>query len=166
MKLILKSNNFEDDVMDNIFWNCRKYILSAKDKTLIQEHVFGSIVKDKIRSFDLPSNLFEIEHDSEYIPLTNLEKQSWFIRNRLTNKVLIGVNHMNLWKDRNSVNLFEKYMNFKSESENVEIVCIVASSIFHTSERSKTFKLFKTGFDSNRLCYINGLKKVIDDRFG
>lgn len=62
--------------------------------------------------------------------------------------------------------LFLLYFSLHNQnSENSKLLCVVCNKTLLKSNKNKTFKLFKVGFENNTLCYLNNLQNIIYSYF-
>ena len=47
----------------------------------------------------------------------------------------------------------------------MKTVCVVCKKAIITNKDTKCYKIFKTGFENKTLCYLKGLKEIINDFF-
>jgi hypothetical protein len=92
------------------------------------------------------------------------EIPDWYILDKTTHRVLIGMNQLDLWSGGHQINRGFKYIN-NNENINAKIVCVVCNKVQLKSTKNKIFKLFQMGFTNNTLCYINNLKNIIESYF-
>lgn len=79
-----------------------------------------------------------------------------------TDKILIGMNQLDLWNGGQQLNRFSKYIeNNKHNNEKSKLLCIVCNEIQFKSKNNKCYKLFEMGFKNNTLCYLNNLRNII-----
>ena len=111
-------------------------------------------------------NRFEIcfEKKCEY-HLTS-EIPDWYILEKSSNKIIIGMNQLDLWGGGHQLNRGSKYLeNNEHNTEHSKLLCVICNEIEFKSEKNKAFKLFQTGFKNNTLCYINNLHQIITSYF-
>ena len=155
-----KINNKEIDVIINDYYY---ELIPAGTKGVIRGNKFNRIVKKIIEDLNLNENEFEVcfEKKCEYFP-TN-EIPDWFIFQKKTKKVIIGMNQLDLWNGGHQLNRGFKYINQK-QCENFKFLCVVCNKI-QFKKKNKVFTLFEIGFNNNTLCYLNNLENIIFDYF-
>jgi hypothetical protein len=114
----------------------------------------------------LDEKLFEICFEKECNLCVTSEKPDWYIIEKETKKVIVGMNQLDLWNGGAQSNRGSKYIiENKHNTENSKLLCVVCNKIKINSEKNKAYKLFKTGFDNDTLCYIKNLKIIIKTYF-
>ena len=130
-------------------------------KGAIRGNLFNDLVKQKILSLKLGD-----EYVTEFEKKTDVfqtdEIPDWTITKN--NKVLVGMNQMDLWSGGQQINRGSKYILQNKESDNGKIVSVVCSFI-QCKKENKAFKILEKGFRNSTLCYLNGLEKIIKDYF-
>ena len=105
---------------------------------------------------------FEKKCDDHY----TTEIPDWYILEKSTNKIIIGMNQLDLWGGGQQINRGSKYIeNNKHNNKNSKLLCVVCNEIQFKSKKNKAYKLFKTGFENNTLCYLNNLQNIINTYF-
>ena len=90
----------------------------------------------------------------------------WYILEKSTNKIIIGMNQIDLWSSRQQFNRGLKYLiDNKHNNKNSKLLCVICNEIQFKSKKNKAYKLFETGFDNNTLCYLNNLQHIITTYF-
>ena len=94
------------------------------------------------------------------------EIPDWYILEKSTNKIIIGMNQLDLWGGGQQLNRGSKYIkNNKHNNENSKLLCVVCNEIQFKSKKNKAYNLFKSGFENNTLCYLNNLQNIITSYF-
>jgi hypothetical protein len=136
-------------------------LIPAGTKGVIRGNKFNKLVKQFITKLDLDTNRFEIcfEKKCEYHITTEIP--DWYILEKSTNKIIIGMNQLDLWGGGQQLNRGSKYIeNNKHNNKNSKLLCVICNEIqFKT--KNKAYKLFEIGFDNNTLCYLNNLNHII-----
>lgn len=60
---------------------------------------------------------------------------------------------------------FKYLFNNSLNNENNKLLCVICNKILFTSNKNKSFKLFKKGFENNTLCYLGNLQNIIKMHF-
>ena len=153
-----------------------KYISDETKQKIIQEYLinlipagtnkFNNIVKRFITILNLNQDRFEICFEKKCkIHLTS-EIPDWYILEKSTNKIIIGMNQLDLWSGGHQINRASKYIeNNKHNNQNSKLLCVVCNEIQFKNNKNKIFKIFETGFKNNTLCYINNLENIINIYF-
>jgi hypothetical protein len=114
----------------------------------------------------LDNKRFEICFEKQCSIINTSEKPDWYILDKNKNKVLIGMNQLDLWRGGQQLNRGSKYLiNNKINSENSKLLCVVCNKIKFNSDKNKAFKLFEIGFTNNTLCYLKNLPNIINKYF-
>ena len=127
---------------------------------------FNAIVKDCIEKINLNNDRFEICFEKKCEYHITSEIPDWYVREITTNKIIIGMNQLDLWNGGQQINRGFKYLEEnKHNNENSKLLCVVCNPQQFKSKISKVYKLFKIGFENNTLCYINNLQNIITSYF-
>ena len=127
-------------------------------KGVIRGNKFNKIVKTFITNLKLDDR-FEIYFEKKCEEYLTTEIPDWYILEKSTNKIIIGMNQLDLWGGGQQLNRGSKYLENKND-ENIKLLCVVCNEIeFKT--KTKAFKLFEIGFRNNTLCYLNNLENII-----
>jgi hypothetical protein len=110
-------------------------------------------------------NNFNIEN-IDFLACNTLLYSNWNnyydILHKETNKILIGMNQLDLWGGGHQTNRGSKYLLDNTlNTENCRILCVVCNQIQFKSKKNKTYKLFEVGFENNTLCYLKNLQNII-----
>ena len=138
-------------------------LIPAGTKGVIRGNKFNKIVKKFITELALDEDLFEICFEKNCEGHFTTEKPDWYILEKSTNRIIIGMNQLDLWGGGQQLNRGSKYIN-KDSNENSKLLCVVCNEIQFKS-KNKTYKLFETGFENNTLCYLNNLQNIITSYF-
>ena len=156
----------EDDIKTKILREYLLQLIPPGTKGVIRGNRFNNLVKQFIKKLELDLNRFEIcfEKKCEY-HLTS-EIPDWYILEKSSNKIIIGMNQLDLWGGGHQLNRGSKYLeNNEHNTEHSKLLCVICNEIEFKSEKNKAFKLFQTGFKNNTLCYINNLHQIITSYF-
>lgn len=109
---------------------------------------------------------YEICFEKQCSLVKTSEKPDWYILDKTKNKVLIGMNQLDLWSGGQQLNRGSKYLiNNEINTENSKLLCVVCNKIIFNSVQNKAFKLFEVGYTNNTLCYIKNLSNLINEYF-
>jgi len=142
-------------------------LIPAGTKGVIRGNKFNNIVKQFITKLALDTDRFEIgfEKKCEGHCATD-EIPDWYILEKPTNKIIIGMNQVDLWGGGQQLNRGSKYIeNNTHNNENSKLLCVVCNEIQFKSKQNKAYQLFETGFKNNTLCYLNNLQNIIISYF-
>lgn len=141
-------------------------LIPAGTKGIIRGNKFNNIVKQFITKLALNTDRFEICFEKKCESHFTTETPDWYILEKSTNKIIIGMNQLDLWGGGHQLNRGSKYIeNNKHNNENSKLLCVVCNEIQFKSKKNKAYKLFKTGFENNTLCYLNNLQNIITSYF-
>ena len=135
-------------------------------KGVIRGNKFNNIVKQFIKKLDLDTNRFDICFEKKCDTHFTSEIPDWYILEKSTNKIIIGMNQLDLWGGGQQLNRGFKYIeNNKHNNINSKLLCVVCNEIQFKSKKNKIYKLFEIGFENNTLCYLNNLQNIITSYF-
>jgi Ca2+-binding EF-hand superfamily protein len=141
-------------------------LIPAGTKGVIRGNKFNNIVKQFITKLELDTDRFDIYFEKKCEGHFTTEIPDWYILEKLTNKIIIGMNQLDLWGGGQQLNRGFKYIeNNKHNNVNSKLLCVVCNEIQFTSKNNKAYKLFETGFENDTLCYINNLENIINKYF-
>jgi hypothetical protein len=164
---ILEKFHITNDKKELIINDYLSELIPAGTKGVIRGNKFNNIVKKTIKDMHLDNKLFEICFEKQCSLINTSEIPDWFILDRINNKILIGMNQLDLWRGGQQLNRGSKYLiNNKINSENSKLLCVVCNDIkFNSNNKSKAYKLFEIGFTNNTLCYLKNLPNIISEYF-
>ena len=118
--------------------------------------------------FNMESERFEVcfEEICEKYPTSEIP--DWYIREKSTDKIIIGMNQLDLWNGGQQTNRGSKYLIDNSHNnENSKLLCVICNKIQFKPQKNKNkkYQLFEAGFKNNTLCYLNNIKNIIDEFF-
>ena len=163
-ELLIKYTN--EETTQKIIQEYLVQLIPAGTKGVIRGNKFNNIVKQFITKLDLDTNRFEICFEKKCDTHFTSEIPDWYILEKSTNKILIGMNQLDLWGGGQQLNRGFKYIeNNKHNNINSKLLCVVCNEIQFKSKKNKAYKLFKIGFENNTLCYLNNLQNIITSYF-
>jgi hypothetical protein len=163
LKEVLDKNEIDDEKINNIIKDYLLKLIPPGTKGVIRGNKFNNIIKDYIINLKLDTDIYDIQFETKHKEFLTDEIPDWYIYNKKTKKIIIGMNQLSLWGGGQQTNRGSKYIqNCSYNSNTVKLLCVVANDIKITSVLNKEYKLFETGFNNNTLCYLNGLKDVIN----
>jgi hypothetical protein len=137
-------------------------LIPAGTKGVIRGIKFNNIIKNKIMNLQLDSEKFEICFEKKCESHITSEIPDWYIIEKLTNKIIIGMNQLDLWGGGQQTNRGSYYLeNNKHNNENSKLLCVVCYEIQFKTNTSKAYKLVELGFKHNTLCYLNNLENIV-----
>lgn len=141
-------------------------LIPAGTKGVIRGNKFNKIIENLINSFELNKDTFDVCFEKKCEKHITNEIPDWYILEKSTDKIIIGMNQLDLWGGGQQLNRGSKYIiNNQNNSEKSKLLCVVCNKIQLKSNKNKTFNLFKVGFENNTLCYPNNLKNIIYSYF-
>lgn len=150
---IIKNNIINDYLLE---------LIPPGTKGVIRGNKFNNIIKNYILNLNLDKNRFIISFEKKCDYFITDEIPDWYIYDLYNNKVIIGMNQLDLWNGGQQINRGYKYiLNNNYDNINNKLLCIVCNKIILKSKNNKIYKLFEIGFKKNTLCYINNLKFII-----
>lgn len=166
-KFIALIADYPLEVAKNIIVNERmSQLIPPGTKGVIRGNHFNKIVKNKICSFGLESERFDIQFEKQCPLHQTSEIPDWYILEKETGRAIIGMNQLDLWTGGQQTNRGSKYIiNSDYNTQNSKLVCVVCNYTQLKSNKSKEYKLFEIGFQNNTLCYLNNLQTIIDDYY-
>lgn len=153
------------DIQRHIIEEYTSKLIPAGTKGVIRGNKFNQIIKNEIMSLSLDQERYDIVFEKKCPQCVTDEKPDWYILDKSTNKILIGMNQLDLWGGGQQLNRGFKYIkNNPINTDNQKLVCVVCKHIKFTG-RSKACELFEIGFQNDTLCYTNNLKNIINSYF-
>jgi len=150
----------------NIIRDYLLHLIPSGTKGVIRGNKFNKLVKQFITKLELDTNRFDICFEKMAEKHLTAEIPDWYIFEKTTNKIIIGMNQLDLWGGGHQLNRGFKYIeNNKHNTDNSKLLCVVCNEIQFKTNKSKAYKLFETGFKSNTLCYLNNLQNIIISHF-
>jgi hypothetical protein len=138
-------------------------LIPAGTKGVIRGNKFNSIVKQYITNLSLDTERFEINFEKICECHFTTEIPDWYILEKSTNKIIIGMNQLDLCSGGHQINRGFKYLiDNKHNNEKSKLLCVICNEIQFKSNKNKAYKLFETGFKNNTLCYLNNLHNIIN----
>jgi hypothetical protein len=136
-------------------------------KGVIRGNKFNKMVQDKIMSLSLPTDIYEVAFEKNCDNAPTSEIPDWYIIDKIQNRILIGMNQLDLWGGGHQMNRAAKYIlkdPFESQT-NIKLICVVCNYIELKSEKNKAFQIFEKGYNRNTICYLNNLDKIVREVF-
>jgi hypothetical protein len=166
LELILEKHNIETKKKELILNDYILNLIPPGTKGVIRGNKFNSIVKDTINDLKLNTERFEISFEKQCQTCITSEIPDWYILEKSTGKVIIGMNQLDLWGGGQQINRGSKYLiNNKNNTEKSKLLCVVCNKININSNKNKVYKLFEIGYSNNTLCYIKNIESIINNFF-
>ena len=160
------NNHIDEQTTQKIVQEYLLQLIPAGTKGVIRGNKFNNIVKNFITKLLLDTERFEICFEKKCDGHFTTEIPDWYILEKSTNKIIIGMNQLDLWGGGQQLNRGSKYIeNNKHNNEHSKLLCVICNEIEFKSKKSKAYKLFETGFENNTLCYLNNLQNIITSYF-
>jgi hypothetical protein len=155
----------DEETKEKIIFEYLVQLVPPGTKGVIRGNKFNNIVKQFITKLALDTERFDICFEKKCNTHLTSEKPDWYILEKSTNKIIIGMNQLDLWGGGQQLNRGYKYIeNNKHNNINSKLLCVVCNEIQFKS-KNKAYKLFKIGFENNTLCYLNNLQNIISSYF-
>lgn len=154
----------ESDISQKIIGEYLLHLIPPGTKGVIRGNKFNNIVKQYIKNLNLDNDLFEICFEKKSEIYNTSEIPDWYILEKKTNKIIIGMNQLDLWKGGHQLNRGSKYIEHAKNNEHCKLLCVVCNHI-QLKNKNKIYKIFKLGFKNNTLCYLNNLGNIINSYF-
>lgn len=162
---VLNICDIPKDKQDKIINLYSPHLIPAGTKGVIRGNTFNSIVQKHIEELHLPQDVFDVYFEKKHPNYMTSEIPDWYIYHKRNNKILIGMNQLDLWSGGQQINRGSKYIIQEKNNENRRLICVVSNDVQIKSEKSKMYTLFDTGFKNNTLCYLTNLKNIIYEYF-
>ena len=158
--------HIDNEVKEKIIQEYLLELIPAGTKGVIRGNKFNKIIENYIINLNLNEERFDVKFEKKCNEHFTSEIPDWYIMEKSTNKIIIGMNQLDLWGGGQQLNRGSKYIeNSKYNNENSKLLCLICNEIQFKSEKSKAYKLFEIGFKNNTLCYLNNLKNIINTYF-
>ena len=165
-ELILDKYNIEKIKKELILNDYIVELIPAGTKGVIKGNKFNSLVKDNIKNLKLKNQRFEICFEKQCEVCITSEKPDWYILEKSTGKVIIGMNQLDLVGGGHQINRGYKYLiDNKHNTVKSKLVCVICNYIQFRTNNNKAYKLFEVGYLNNTLCYLKNLELIIDIYF-
>jgi hypothetical protein len=164
---ILNKHNILPNLVDSIIADYLLELIPAGTKGVIRGNRFNKLVAEYILNMNLDSDRFDIQFEQQCQDAKTDEIPDWFIQDKISGKVIIGMNQLCLIGGGQQINRGSKYLiDSKHNTNNSKLVCVICNYIQFKSSNNKAYKLFDIGFTNNTLCYINNIGTIITNYFG
>jgi hypothetical protein len=161
LESILDKYIHEEYIKEKIIGEYLLELIPAGTKGVLRGNKFNKIIKNFILNLNLDINKFEIFFEKKCEIFLTTEIPDWYIFEKETNKIIIGMNQLDLWNGGHQLNRGYKYLiDNKHNNKNSKLLCVICNEIQFKS-KNKVYKLFEVGFENNTLCYINNLQNII-----
>lgn len=155
----------EQDKQDKLIRQMIPLIISPGLKGVIRGRMLNNLIQHYIKQLNLNEERFLIDFEKQHEKYKTNEIPDWYIYDKYTDKILIGMNQIDLWSGGHQTNRASHYLFHESSNkEYVKIVCVI-SKFVKVKTKNRVFKIFHQGFQNNTLCYIGGLVSLISTYF-
>jgi hypothetical protein len=163
---ILEKHKINDITKTSIINDYLIELIPPGTKGVIRGNKFNSIVKDTIENMKLDNDRFEVSFEKQCSEHITSEIPDWYVLEKSTNKVIIGMNQLDLWQGGQQSNRGSKYLiDNKINTPKSKLLCVVCNEIKFCSNKNKAFKLFEYGYKNDTLCYLNNIENIINKFF-
>ena len=87
----------DEETKQNIINDYLLQLIPAGTKGVIRDNRFNNIVKQRIANIKLDTSRFEIYFEKKCETHLTTEIPDWYILEKSTNKIIIGMNQLDLW---------------------------------------------------------------------
>lgn len=155
-----------EETKQKIIQEYTQKLIPAGTKGVIRGNHFNQIVKRRILGFPLDNLRFEISFEKKCDKYPTEEIPDWYILEKATDKIIIGMNQLDLWKGGQQINRGTKYIkDNKHNGKKSKLLCVVCNELRFKNTKNKAYSLFEIGFANNTLCYLNGLQRIVEEYF-
>jgi hypothetical protein len=154
------------DIIKNIINDYLLELIPAGTKGVIRGNKFNTIIKNYIIKLNIDINKYDIQFEKKCEYHITSEIPDWYILDKSSKKIIIGMNQLDLWNGGHQINRGFKYIeNNKHNTYNSKLLCVICNDIYFKTNKNKIYKLFKIGFENNTLTYLNNLGNIINSYF-
>ena len=119
-----------------------------------------------INNLKLNNERFEICFEKQCELYNTSEIPDWYILEKITGKVIIGMNQLSLWGGGHQINRGNKYIiDNKHNTDKSKLLCVICNKIKLISNKNKEYTLFEVGYKNDTLCYIKNIGPIINKYF-
>jgi len=166
LKNILKKHKVSEKQQEDIVDDYIIDLVPPGTKGVIRGNKFNHIVKDIILEMKLDEKIFDIQFEKKHEDYDTSEIPDWYIYDKKNDKIVIGMNQLDLWSGGQQSNRGAKYLlDNPMNTEKSKLLSVVCKKIILKNEKAKAFKFFESGFSKDILCYPKGLPKIIKSYF-
>ena len=163
---IFEKYKIDPDIKESILDDYLLELIPAGTKGVIRGNKFNSIVKSTINNINLDKTRFEIAFEKDCYLIPTSEIPDWYIIDKKTKKLIIGMNQLDFWGGGHQINRGFKYLvDNKINTDNSKLLCIICNHKVFKTKKQKSFKLFECGFNNDTVCYLKNLENIIRNYF-
>lgn len=138
-------------------------LIPAGTKGVIHGNKFNTIIKNYIIKLNIDINKYDIQFEKKCEYHITSEIPDWYILDKSSKKIIIGMNQLDLWNGGHQINRGFKYIeNNKHNTDNSKLLCVICNDIYFKTNKNKIYKI---GFENNTLTYLNNLGNIINSYF-
>ena len=138
-------------------------LIPAGTKGVIHGNKFNTIIKNYIIKLNIDINKYDIQFEKKCEYHITSEIPDWYILDKSSKKIIIGMNQLDLWNGGHQINRGFKYIeNNKHNTDNSKLLCVICNDIYLKTNKNKIYKI---GFENNTLTYLNNLGNIINSYF-
>jgi hypothetical protein len=105
----LEKYGIDDVIKNKIIEEYTIDLVPPGTKGVIRGNKFNNIVKEYIENLSLNPEVYEVCFEKNHLTHTTSEIPDWYILHKETNKILIGMNQLDLWGGGHQTNRGSKY---------------------------------------------------------
>ena len=141
-----------EEIMDNI---------PAGTKSVFRGVYLNKIIGEHIKNMDFDPEKYEVAFEKVCDSCHTTEKPDFYILEKSTNKVIIGMNQVDLWTGGHQYNRGSKYLlDNKHNTEKSKLLCVVSKHIELKSAKNKAYKFLDIGLKNDTLCYVTNISNI------
>jgi hypothetical protein len=166
LKKIFDNNSIDEEKSNKMLKEYMLDLIPPGTKGVIRGNIFNKIIKNHIMAMNLNLSRFDVMFETDCDSCVTSEKPDWYIFEKATKKVIIGMNQLDLWGGGQQLNRGAKYIyNNNYDNKHSKLLCVVCNEIQFSSSKNKAFSLFEKGFENNTICYLNNIGNIITSFF-
>ena len=134
----------DNTIKNNIINDYLLELIPPGTKGVIRGNKFNNIIKNYILNLNLDKNRFIISFEKKCDYFITDEIPDWYIYDLYNNKIIIGMNQLDLWNGGQQINRGYKYiLNNNYDNINNKLLCIVCNKIILKSKKIKYINYLK-----------------------
>lgn len=163
---VIKRNKIKISHAQKIAKDLIGYTTQPGIKAALRGNHFNRVVSDTIKA--IIKNKKHIEFKTEISHCQFDEKLDWYLYNTRSKNIIAGFNQIDLWNGGAQYNRASKYILGESfhkhlSKRKIKLLCVVYNSPNKVRINTKLYKILSVGFHKKRICYLKGLKKIINE---
>lgn len=165
LRSILDEESVENEKVDKIIQRYIPELIPPGTKGTIRGNKFNQIIKEKILSFGIDEEKYEIKFETKHKTHTTSEIPDWYIYEKETDMIIIGMNQLSIVGGGQQINRGFKYLEPALNTEKFKLLCVVCNDLVIKSAKGNEYKLYSLGFKNDTLCYLGNLQPIINTFF-